>query len=65
MGGINILYLVALMEYQLLSLLLVLILNELGWSIQSLQDEEDAQIEVEADLAYERWLSRHDYPDHW
>jgi len=64
-GGIDILYLVALMEYQLFSLLLVLILNELGWSIQILQEEEDAQAEVLADLAFEQWLSLHDYPDHW
>ena len=65
MGGINILYLVALMEYQLFSLLLVLILNELGWSIQILQEEEDAMAEVQAEMAFENWLRYNDYHDHW
>ena len=65
MGGINILYLVALMEYQLFSLLLVLILNELSWQLNILQEEEDAMAEVQAEMAYEQWLCLHDYPDHW
>ena len=53
MGGVNILYLVALMEYQLFSLLLVLLLNELSWQLNILQEEEDAMAEVQAEMAYE------------
>lgn len=53
------------MTFPLFALVIVTLLDEMSWHIQILQDEEDARIEVEADLAYERWLSRHDYPDHW
>ena len=56
---------VNLMNFPLFALLLVTLLDEMSWHIQAAQDQEDAEAEVLADLAYERWLSRYDYPDHW
>jgi hypothetical protein len=53
------------MAFPLFALLLVTLLDEMAWQIQILQDEEDAQAEVLADLAFEQWLSLNDYPDHW
>ena len=53
------------MEFSLLALIIVTLLDEIGWHMQVLRDEEDAQAEVLADLAFEQWLSLHDYPDHW
>lgn len=58
-------FLVNFMAFPLFALLLVTLLDEMAWQIQILQDEEDAQAEVLADLAFEQWLSLNDYPDHW
>ena len=63
MKGINIL--VNPMEFSLLALVIVTLLDEISDCIQFIQDQEDAEAEVLADLAYEQWLSLNDYPDHW
>ena len=53
------------MTFPLFALVIVTLLDELSWQLSILQDQEDAEAEVLADLAFEQWLSLHDYPDHW
>ena len=63
MGGINIL--VDFMAFPLFALLLVTLLDEIGWQLSIIQDEEDAIAESQAEMAFENWLRYNDYPDHW
>lgn len=53
------------MTFPLFALILITLLDELGNQIQFLQDEEDAMIDLAFQEAEDRWISLHDYPDHW